>query len=79
MAINPQKLKEIHYTTREAATLLSVTPDTVKRYCNQDPPRIKATKLFGKRGPWYIPQSSIKRYLAEESSTGRPKSAKCSG
>lgn len=74
MSINPQKLKETHYTTREAADLLKVTQDTVKRYCNMEPiPRIKATKLFGEHGPWYIPQSSIDKYLREQSDLGRPK------
>lgn len=73
MSINPQQLKETHYTTREAAKLLHVTADTVKRYCNQDPPRIKARKLFGPTGPWYIPQSAIDKYLSQSSDTGRPK------
>lgn len=75
MSIDPQTLKEKHYSTSEAAKLLRVKHDTVRRYCNADPPRIKARKLFGKTGLWYIPQSEIDKYLAEESSTGRPKQA----
>ena len=73
MSITPKKARETWYSTREAAALLNVTADTVKRYCNQSPPRIKAEKLFGEDGPWFIPQSSIDKYISTESSGGRPK------
>lgn len=76
MSIPPQRLKETHYNTREAGKILKVTADTVKRYCNQNPPRIKGKKLFGERGPWFISRSAIEKYLTEESSTGRPKASR---
>lgn len=79
MSVDPRKLKETHYTTREAAKLLRVKQDTVKRYCNQDPPRIKAVKLFGQDGPWYIPQSAIDKYLADTNDMGRPKLGRRNG
>lgn len=53
--------------------MLGVTADTVKRYCNQDPQRIKGRKLLGDAGPWCIPKSAIDEYRREASTVGRPK------
>lgn len=61
---------EKYLTTNQAARVLRVTPDTVKRYCNQDPPRIKAEKV-GR--DWLIAKSELDKYLSEESDIGRPK------
>lgn len=74
MSINIKALgNETHYSTSEAAKLLEVETDTVKRYCNSKPPRIKAAKPFGKRGPWLIPQSAIDAYIEDVNENGRPK------
>lgn len=67
MAIN---FTEKYYTTGQAAKILRVAPDTVKRYCNQYPPRIIGEKV-GR--DWMIPKSEIDKYLAEENDMGRPK------
>lgn len=76
MAVSPSTIKEAHFNTEEAAKLLGLQTDTVKRYCNQYPPRIEGHKPFGEKGPWLIPQSAIDKYLAEESGIGRPKKAR---
>lgn len=67
MAIN---FTEKYFTTAQAAKILHVTPDTVKRYCNQDPPRIGGEKV-GR--DWMIPKSSIDKYLADAGDMGRPR------
>lgn len=67
MAIN---FTEKYFTTKQAAKILRVTPDTVKKYCNQDPPRINGEKV-GR--DWMIPKSEIDKYLADDNDTGRPK------
>lgn len=67
VAIN---FSEKYYTTSQAAKILRVTADTVKRYCNQSPPRIKGEKI-GRE--WLIPKSSIDKYMADESDNGRPR------
>lgn len=61
---------EKHYTTAQAALILRVQPATVKRYCNQYPPRIKAEKVGNS---WMIPKSALDQYLRDESEYGRPK------
>lgn len=77
MSINPNQLKETHYTTSEAAKLLQIEPETVRRYCGLK--RIKAVRLFGESGPWCVPQSSIDKYIASESDFGRPKASRQNG
>lgn len=66
----PIKFTERYYNTKEAAKILHVTPDTVKRYCNADPPKIAAEKI-GR--DWMIPKSSLYKYIREESDFGRPR------
>lgn len=66
------KFTEQYYTTAEAAELLGVNTDTVKVYCNSDPPRLKAEKIGY---IWMIPESEIERYRKEKSERGRPKNA----
>lgn len=61
---------EKYLTTAQAAKILRITTDTVKRYCNQRPQRIKGEKIGHS---WMIPKSAIDEYLTEESDTGRPK------
>lgn len=56
--------------TAEAGKRLGIDADTVKRYCNASPPRIKGTK-FGRS--WMIHKDEIARYSKEESTLGRPK------
>ena len=73
VSITPGSFDEVHYTTSEAAKMLGVTADTVKRYCNQRPQRIKGRKLLGRSGPWFIPKSAIDDYKSQSSDTGRPK------
>ena len=67
VAIN---FSEKYLTTAQAAKLLRVTTDTVKRYCNQEPQRIKGEKVGN---GWLIPRSAIDEYMAEENTMGRPK------
>jgi len=64
------EFSEKYYTTAEAAKMLHVTPDTVKRYCNQDPQRLKGIKVGN---GWMIPRSEIKAYIANEGDQGRPR------
>jgi hypothetical protein len=59
-----------YLNTADAAAKLGLDTDTVKRYCNAKPPRLKGIKL-GKS--WLIPKAEIERYRKEESSRGRPK------
>ena len=66
---------EKHLTTLEAAQRLGVDADTVKKYCNSKPPRLRAMKV-GRT--WAIPLAEVKRYLKESSVNGRPKKAHCS-
>lgn len=66
------KFTEKYFTTAEAASLLGVETDTVKVYCNSDPPRIRGEKIGH---IWMIPESEIKRYKREESTLGRPKNS----
>jgi excisionase family DNA binding protein len=61
---------EKYFTTAQAAAKLGVDTDTVKRYCNAEPPRLRAEKVGT---IWMIPESEIKRYRKEESGVGRPK------
>ncbi len=61
---------EKYFTTAQAAKMLRVTTDTVKKYCNQKPQRIKGEKVGN---GWLVPKSAIDEYLATESDTGRPK------
>ena len=56
--------------TAEAGKKLGLDPDSVKRYCNSDPPRLNGVK-FGRS--WMIHKDEIARYSAEESQLGRPK------
>jgi excisionase family DNA binding protein len=67
VAIN---FSEKYHTTAQAAKMLRIATDTVKRYCNQEPQRIRATKVGNS---WMIPQSAINEYLSSESDFGRPK------
>lgn len=64
------KFTEPYYDTAQAAALLGVDTDTVKKYCNSKPPRLKGEK-YGRS--WMIPKSEIERYKREESAVGRPK------
>jgi excisionase family DNA binding protein len=77
VAITPGSLNEVHYSTREAAELLGVTADTVKCYCNRK--LIRARKMFGKKGPWFVPKSAIEEYKREAAETGRPKRCQQNG
>ncbi len=61
---------EKYLTTAQAARILRVTTDTVKKYCNQTPQRIKGEKIGN---GWLIPKSAVDEYLSMESDTGRPK------
>lgn len=79
MSISPKQVTETFYNTDEAGKLLGLATDTVKRYCNADPPRIFARKLFGEEGQWFIPQSSIDKYLKQESRLGRKKACHQNG
>jgi hypothetical protein len=63
------QLKGKMYTCREAAELLDLDPDTVRTYCNSDPPRLQAVK--GGRD-WLISQAEIDRYNRERRDPGRP-------
>jgi len=58
-----------YYNCQQAGALLGLDPDTVRRYCNSDPPR-----LFGEKigRDWLIPQSEIVRYKKERRDQGRP-------
>ena len=64
------KYTDDYYTTSQAAVELGVDTDTVKKYCNCDPQRIKGEKIGNS---WMIPQSEIERYRKEKNSMGRPK------
>lgn len=59
-----------YLSTAQAANRLGVDTDTVKRYCNARPPRLKAIKLGN---AWLIHKDEIERYRRDESSRGRPK------
>lgn len=69
----PITFSEKYFTTAEAAEALGVSTDTVKKYCNCEPQRIKGEKVGY---IWLIPKSEVRRYLKEESATGRPKNVK---
>jgi hypothetical protein len=58
-----------YYSCREAAALLDLDPDTVRTYCNSDPPRLVAEKV-GR--DWLIPKAEIDRYQRERRDPGRP-------
>ena len=64
--------KQKYLTTAEAAEKLCLTADSVKVYCNSDPPRLNALKVGHS---WLIPLQEIKRYLTETNEHGRPKKA----
>ncbi len=64
---------EKYYTTAEAADAMGVSTDTVKKYCNCKPQRLKGEKVGY---IWLIPKSEVRRYLKEESDIGRPKNIK---
>ncbi len=66
MAVN---FTEKYFTTAQAAKILRVSTDTIKKYC-QEPQRIKGEKIGHS---WMIPKSAVEEYLSEESATGRPK------
>lgn len=67
MSIN---FSEKYHTTAQAAKILRIATDTVKRYCNQSPQRLRGTKVGNS---WMISQSALNEYLSSESETGRPK------
>jgi excisionase family DNA binding protein len=56
-------------STEDAAKLLELSVDTVRRYCNHQKP-----KIFGKKigRDWFIPKAEIKRFLRERRTPGRP-------
>jgi len=58
-----------HVSTQDAAEILELSVDTVRRYCNHSNP-----KIFGKKigRDWLIPKSEIKRFLRERRKPGRP-------
>ena len=58
-----------YYSCREAAELLELDADTVRTYCNGDPPRLTAEKI-GR--DWFIPKHEIERYNRERRDPGRP-------
>lgn len=60
-----------YFSCPEAAERLGLDADTVRRYCNCDPPRLKAKK-FGR--DWMILGSEIDRYNRERKDVGRPPS-----
>lgn len=62
---------EKYYTTQQAAKLLSVTADTVKRYCNSA--RLSASKVGNS---WMIPHSAIEAYVESAPENGRPRNKK---
>lgn len=59
---NPTIRSDKLFTVREAADLLSVTPDTVKGYCRTR--RLNAKKR-GPKHAWAILGSEIRRLLKE--------------
>ena len=61
---------QIFLTTEEAAESLGLAVDSVRRYCNQENPKIKGKK-FGR--DWLIPKSEIERYKKSQQPVGRPK------
>ncbi len=58
-----------YYTTEQAAKLLDLDVDTIRRYCNCDPQRLFAEKM-GR--DWFIPKEEIDRYKKERREPGRP-------
>lgn len=58
-----------YYSCPEASELLGLDADTVRRYCNCDPPRLVAEKI-GR--DWLIPKEEIDRYKKERRDPGRP-------
>jgi excisionase family DNA binding protein len=58
-----------YYSCPEAAELLDLDADTVRRYCNSLPPRLRAQKV-GR--DWFIPKAEIDRYKKERRDPGRP-------
>jgi excisionase family DNA binding protein len=67
------KTTEPYLTTAEAAALLGLETETVKRYCNMTPQRIHGEK-FG--NGWMIPESAIKDYQRQNrDSRGRPRNS----
>lgn len=70
MAIN---FTENYVTTAVAAERLGLTQDTVKRYCNSDPQRIRGEKIGSS---WMIPESAIEEYKdATRDKRGRPRNS----
>lgn len=61
--------KSKYYSCREAAGLLGLDADTVRTYCNGNPPRINAEKV-GR--DWLISRTEIDRYNRERREPGRP-------
>lgn len=68
------EFSEKYYTTKEAAKLLRVAADTVKRYCHAK--RLNATKVGNS---WMIPKSAIESYVADAGDIGRPRNRKPRG
>jgi excisionase family DNA binding protein len=65
------KYSEKYLTTAQAAKELGLTTDTVKRYCNQEPQRIKGEKVGNS---WMIPESEVEKFERDEYGRGRPRS-----
>lgn len=57
-------------TTEEAAGLLGLSVDSVRRYCNDDKPKIKGKKI-GR--DWLISLSEVKKFQEKRRNIGRPK------
>lgn len=58
-----------YYSCQEAAELLDLDPNTVRNYCNGDPPRLAGEKV-GR--DWFIPKAEIDRYNRDRRDPGRP-------
>lgn len=65
----PIQITGRYYTVEQAAELLGLTVDSVRRYCNAAEPKIRGEKL-GR--DWLIPEAEIKRYREERRPPGRP-------
>lgn len=58
-----------HLTTEQAAVVLNLSVDTVRRYCNDKDPKIIGTKI-GR--DWLIPKREIARFRKGQRPKGRP-------
>lgn len=64
-------LRGTYLTVDEVAAELGLAVDSVRRYCNQSPPKLTGRK-WGR--DWVVAQSEVDRYKKERKARGRPKS-----